>query len=77
MTQGILYAVSDNYEYAKHCLEVVKRYFVCDVTNKQKLLNNEQYCRHFLKRVRECYNEERIKKLEDAIAEYEKQLTNG
>lgn len=65
---------ADNYEYAKHCLEVVKKYFVCEVTNKQKLLNNEQYCRHFLKRVRECSNEERIKKLEDAIAEYEKQL---
>lgn len=69
--------VADNYEYAKHCLEVVKKYFVCEVTNKQKLLNNEQYCRHFLKRVRECSNEERIKKLEDAIAEYEKQLANG
>ena len=66
--------VAGNYKYAKHCLEVVKKYFVCDVTNKQKLLNNEQYCRHFLKRVRECSNEERIKKLEDAIAEYEKQL---
>jgi hypothetical protein len=68
---------ADNYEYAKHCLEVVKKYFVCEVTNKQKLLNNEQYCRHFLKRVRECSNEARIKKLEDAIAEYEKQLANG
>ena len=55
-------------------LEVAKKYFVCEVTNKQKLLNNEQYCRHFLKRVRERSNEERIKKLEDAIAEYEKQL---
>jgi hypothetical protein len=66
--------VADNYEYAKHCLEVVKKYFVCEVTNKQKLINNEQYCRHFLKRVRECSNEERIKKLEDAIAEYESKL---
>lgn len=65
---------ADNYEYAKHCLEVVQKYFVCEVTNKQKLLNNEQYCRHFLKRVRECSNVARIKMLEDAIAEYEKQL---
>lgn len=67
---------ADNYEYAKHCLEVVKKYFVCDITNKQKLINNEQYCRHFLKRVREYSNEARIKKLEEAIAEYEKQLVN-
>ena len=64
---------ADNYEYAKHCLEVVKKYFVCGWTEKQKPLNNEQYCKYFLKRVRECSNEERIKKLEDAIAEYEKQ----
>ena len=62
---------ADNYEYAKHCLEVVKKYFVCEVTNKQKLLNNEQYCKHFLKREHKHSNEERIKKLEDAIAEYE------
>lgn len=64
--------VADNYEYAKHCLEVVKKYFVCGWTGKQKLLNNEQYCKYFLKRERECSNEARIKKLEDAIAEYEK-----
>ena len=66
--------VADNYEYAKHCLEVVKKYFVCEVTNKQKPIENEQYCRHFLKRVRERSNEERIKKLKDAIAEYESKL---
>ena len=65
---------TDNYEYAKHCLEVVKRYFVCSWSEKQKPLNNEQYCKYFLKRVREHSNEERIKKLEDAIVEYEKQL---
>lgn len=66
--------VADNYEYAKHCLEVVKKYFVCGWTGKQKLLNNEQYCKYFLKREHEHSNEERIKKLENAIAEYEKQL---
>ena len=65
---------ADNYEYAKHCLEVVKKYFVCGWTEKQKPINNEQYCKYFLKRERERSNEERIKKLEDAIAEYEKQL---
>ena len=67
---------ADNYEYAKHCLEVVKKYFVCDITNKQKLICNEQYCRHFLKRDSERFEETRIKRLEDAIAEYEKQKEN-
>ena len=67
----------DNYEYAKHCLEVVKKYFVCGLTEKQKPINNEQYCKYFLKREYEHSNEARIKKLEDAIAEYEKQLANG
>lgn len=65
---------ADNYEYAKHCLEVVKRYFICGWTDKQKPINNEQYCKYFLKRECEHSNEARIKMLEDAIAEYEKQL---
>lgn len=66
--------VADNYEYAKHCLEVVKKYFVCGWSEKQKPINNEQYCKYFLKREHEHSNEARIKILEDAIAEYEKQL---
>ena len=65
---------ADNYEYAKHCLEVVKKYFVCGWSEKQKLIGNEQYCKHFLKRDRELFDESRIKKLENAIVEYEKQL---
>lgn len=65
---------ADNYEYAKHCLEVVKRYFVCGWSDKQKPINNEQYCKYFLKREHNHSNEERVKRLEDAIVEYEKQL---
>ena len=65
---------ADNYEYAKHCLAVIKRSCVCDWTNKQKPLNNEQYCKHFIKREHNYSNEARIKKLEEAILEYEKQL---
>ena len=67
---------ADNYEYAKHCLDVVKRFFVCDWTEKQKQIDNEQYCKHFLKREYSHSNEARIKKLEDAITEYEKQLVS-
>ena len=64
----------DNYEYAKHCLVVAKRSCICGWTNKQKLLNNEQYCKYFIKREHEHSNEQGIKKLEDAIAEYENRL---
>lgn len=65
---------ADNYEYAKHCLAVVKKSFVCGWTEKQKPLNNEQYCKYFLKSEHEHSSETRIKRLEDAIAEYEKQI---
>lgn len=65
---------ADNYEYAKHCLEVVKRYFICGWSEKQKLINNEQYCKYFLKRQHNYSSDARIKKLEGAITEYEKQL---
>lgn len=65
---------ADNYEYAKHCLEVVKRYFICGWTDKQKPINNEQYCKYFLKKEYVRSNAAIIKRLENAIAEYEKQL---
>ena len=64
---------ADNYEYAKHCLEVVKRWFVCGWNEKQKPINNEQYCKYFLKKEYVRSNAAIIKRLEDAIAEYERQ----
>ena len=67
---------ADNYEYAKHCLSVAKRNLVCGVSDKTKPIDNEQYCKYFLKRAYEYSNKEDIKRLEDAIAEYERQLTN-
>ena len=67
---------ANNYEYAKHCLAVVKRSFVCDYTGKVKPLGNEQYCKYFEKRVRGYSNEKDIKRLEEAIAEYENQLVS-
>ena len=66
----------DNYEYAKHCLEVVTKNLVCGSTCKTKPLNNEQYCKHFEKRIYEYSNEEDVERLKRAIAEYEKQLVN-
>ena len=63
-----------NYEYAKHCLDVATRSCVCGCTVKTKPLNNEQYCKHFRKVESIRSNENRIKMLKDAIAEYEEQL---
>lgn len=67
---------ADNYEYAKHCLDVVTKNLVCGCSNKTKLINNEQYCKHFKKRIYEYSNEDKIKRLEESISEYEKQLAN-
>lgn len=64
----------NNYEYAKHCLVVSKRSFVCGHTMKTKPMDNEQYCKHFEKRIFNDSNEDSIKRLEEAIVEYEKQM---
>ena len=66
-----------NYEYAKQCLYIAKRSIVCGHHgDKVKPMDNEQYCRHLKKSTRIHSNEEDIKRLEDTIAEYEKQLVN-
>lgn len=70
------YVNEKNYEYAKHCLKIANRYCVCGYTDKTKPLDNEQYCKHFEERTCNYSNKERIKKLEEAILEYEKQLTS-
>ena len=63
-----------NYECAKSCLAIAKRSVFCSKTSKPKPLNNEQYCKHFEKRIYDDSNEKDIRKLEVAIAEYEKKL---
>lgn len=63
-----------NYKYAKSCLAIAKRSVFCSQTGKTKPLNHEQYCKHFEKRIYDDSNEEDIRKLEEAIAEYEKKL---
>ena len=65
---------TDNYEYAKHCLTVATRRCICAQTNKEKSLDNEQYCKHFMKKEHNYSNEARIERLKNAIEEYEKQL---
>ena len=63
-----------NYEYAKHCLDAVKRSFVCGMTSKVKPIGNEQYCKYFEKCVYKQSNELEAKRLEKLIAEYEDKL---
>lgn len=61
-----------NIEYAKHCLSVAKRSFVCGRTMKTKPLNNEQYCKHFCKgKNYNDWNSKRIEELEAKIKEFE------
>ena len=37
----------NNYEYAKHCLRMVKNTLVCDRTMRTKYIEHEQYCKYF------------------------------
>ena len=62
-----------NYEYAKHCLNVIKRSFVCCSTGKVKPIGNEQYCKYFNRCAFDNSDrlEHDIKQLEQLIAEYE------
>ena len=62
----------ENIDYAKHCLFIAKRTFVCGRTMKTKPLNNEQYCKHFCKSEhKNDFNAKRIAELEAKIKEFE------
>ena len=70
-----------NYEYAKHCLHMVKNTLVCGRTMKTKPIEHEQYCKHYhpkddidLDFDIKC-EPKRIKKLEDMIKDYENSLS--
>lgn len=62
-----------NIDYAKHCLSVAKRSFVCGRTMKTKSINNEQYCKHFCKSEykNDYWYEKKVEKLEAMIKEFE------
>lgn len=60
-----------NIDHAKHCLRMAKRTFVCGRTTKTKLINNEQYCKHFCKALYNIDYNESINELERKINEYE------
>ena len=61
-----------NIDYAKRVLEIIKKFGYCDVTDKQKPINQEQYCKHYEKSEYISFPERTIKRLENAIDEYEK-----
>lgn len=62
----------ENIEYAKQCLFIAKRTFVCGRTMKTKPLNNEQYCKHFCKsEYKNDWNAKKIEVLEEKIKEFE------
>lgn len=64
---------SKNYEYAKHCLNVVKSSLVCGQTTKVKRVEHEQYCKYFILKD-ECdfeYDNHRIERLEKSIKDFE------
>ena len=62
---------ADNLEYAKHCLWLAKRSFVCGYTMKTKKRDNEQYCKHYSKtRYSNDYTKQ-IEELETMIREFD------
>lgn len=64
---------SDNYEYAKHCLNAIKNSLVCGQTAKVKRSEHEQYCKYFIPK-NECdleYDNRRIERLEKSIKDFE------
>lgn len=69
-----------NYDYAKHCLSMIKNNIFCSYTTKVKDIEHEQYCKHFELRDNENqsfyfnYRQNVIHKLEKMIKEYESSL---
>ena len=64
-----------NIDYAKDCLRKAKRTFVCGRTMKTKLIDNEQYCKHFCKALYNINYSESINELERKISEFEAGLS--
>ncbi len=60
----------NNYEYAKHCLAMVKNTVVCGQTMKTKSRDHEQYCKHYEYGITPSIENE-INRLEKDIEEYE------
>lgn len=61
-----------NIDYAKYCLRIAKKTFVCFVTMKTKQLGHEQYCKYFEKKEHEdTWFQNDLERLERMINEYE------
>lgn len=63
-----------NIDYARHCLRLAERTFVCGITMKTKRIEHEQYCKHYredTERGGDCMVGE-ISRLRRMIMEYER-----
>lgn len=65
---------AQNVDYAKHCVLVARRSFVCDFTMKTKHREHEQYCKNYEPADFDELTgyDARIAKLEQKIAEFER-----
>ena len=63
-----------NIDYARHCLRLAERTFVCGITMKTKRVEHEQYCKYFKEDSDRCDDDriEEIAKLRRMIEEYER-----
>lgn len=67
---------SNNYTYALKCLDMIEHKFVCGYTNKDKPIDNEQQCKHFIRDTSGTLNiilEKRVQHLKELIHEYEEE----
>lgn len=67
-----------NIDYARHCLRLAERTFVCGITMKTKRVEHEQYCKYF-KEDSDRFDDDRmeeIAKLRRMIEEYERHHRN-
>ena len=62
-----------NIDYARYCLRIAQRTFVCGITMKTKHLEQEQYCKYFRTDTDEYSDDrvEEISKLRKMIEEYD------
>lgn len=70
---------SKNIDYAKHCVSVAKRSFVCGHTMKTKHREHEQYCKNYEPADFDELTgyDARIAELEQKIAEFERRSDEG
>lgn len=70
--------IQENVDYAKRCLSISEKTFVCGQTMKTKNRSHEQYCKHFEKDENNAqyYYEKQRSNLAEKIARYEECKAN-